>query len=509
MIRTKKFQVNEERPFSVARRVCKRMAGVAFLLCGLLSLDAGVASAMQFELDDDTKLDIDVSLTYSAAWRAKDQDSELLNPLTSGNRNFDKGDMINNRYSALVDIDFQHKDYGLFVRPRDYYDFAYEGSDFTDKTQDLHRDKTEILDAFAYGLFELGDRSVNLRVGKQVVSWGESLFILNGVSAAMSPIDGTAANVPGIELKDLFLPVGQVLAEISLLDNLTFSSFYQWEWDKSRLDEAGSFFNTNDLVDDAIRDTPLGALRAGDDDPDDDGQWGVALRYVAEELNGTEFGLYYINYHEKLPLLRDLDLLLATNFGHTYYLDYDDNVHLYGASVSTIVGDTNVAVEVSYRDGLSVPVESALTPLLFGYKEVEVIQAQFSTITIMPQAPIYSNMQVTTEFGINNVTGGLDGKKLYNDRTAWGGVVKAQFDYYQIMENLDLQIPITYKFNPDGVSSVQGTFSEKADSLGVSFDFTYKAVYKMGLGYTAALGDPEDNAKADRDFYSLNLKYTF
>jgi hypothetical protein len=43
----------------------------------------------------------------------------------------------------------------------------------------------------------------------------------------------------------------------------------------------------------------------------------------------------------------------------------------------------------------------------------------------------------------------------------------------------------------------------------VAFDFTYDAVYKMGLGYTAFLNDAEDNPKADRDFYSLNLKYTF
>ena len=527
MIRTVKIQIEVGRQCLTARWICGKMAGaavVAFMLCGLLALDSGFAQALNFKLGEDATLDIDTSLTYSAAWRAKDRDSKLEDQ-SLGNSNFDKGDMINNRYSALVDMDLQYKDYGFFMRPRAYFDFAYDDSKFFDETKDLHRDKAEILDAFAYGLFEVGEKSVSLRVGKQVASWGESLFILNGISAAMSPIDATAANVPGVELKDLFLPVGQVFLEASLLDNLTVSTFYQWEWDKTRLDETGAYFNTNDLIDDAARNV-FGPLRTKDLDPKDDGQWGVALRYVAEELNGTEFGLYYINYHEKLPVLNNIDAAVAAigaaqmaaldptnpmlpflaSIAGPYSLKYDEDISLYGASVSGMVGDTNVAFEVSYRQDFSVPVQSLI---LLDYEKVDVIQAQISTISIMPLTSFYDNKRVTTEFGINNVVDGLDGKKLYNDRTAWGGVVKAQFDYYQILENLDLQIPITYKFNPDGVSSVQGTFSEDADSLGVSLDFTYKSVYKLGLGYVDFLNDADKNDKADRDFYSLNLKYTF
>jgi len=47
----------------------------------------------------------------------------------------------------------------------------------------------------------------------------------------------------------------------------------------------------------------LTASRAGDDKPDDDGQWGFALRYFSEELNDTEFGFYYMNYHSRLPII--------------------------------------------------------------------------------------------------------------------------------------------------------------------------------------------------------------
>ena len=44
-------------------------------------------------------------------------------------------------------------------------------------------------------------------------------------------------------------------------------------------------------------------LRGPDRAPPDSGQWGVALRYLAEDLNQTEFGLYYMNYHSRLPLV--------------------------------------------------------------------------------------------------------------------------------------------------------------------------------------------------------------
>jgi len=510
MISNRKCAVVSEKKTSPRSLYRKRMATFAVAaMFGVLTLDAGVSKAVNFELGDDTSLDFDVSLTYSAAWRTDDPDSKSP---SIGNNNFDKGDMTNNRFSALIDIDLQHKDYGIFVRPRAYYDEVYNDGKFFDKTQDLHRNKAEILDAFVYGVFDVADRPVSLRIGQQVASWGESLFILNGISAAMSPIDATAANVPGVELKDLFLPVGQIFTDISFLDTLTFSGFYQWDWEKTRIDETGSFFSTSDLVDDASREV-FGPLRGDDDDPDDQGQWGAALRYVSEYLNDTEFGIYYINYHEKLPILADIDnFALAIAPGGPfpgagpYHLAYDEDVQLLGASVSGIIGDINVAGEVSYRQGFSVPVQS---PVLLDYEKADVFQAQVSAISIMPQTNFYSNMQIIGEVGVNTVVGGLAGKQLLNDDTAWGGTLKASIDYYQILPLLDLNIPITYKFNPDGVSSVQGTFFEKNDSIGVGLEFTYNAVYKMGLGYTAFLHDVEDHAKADRDFISLNLKYTF
>ena len=47
----------------------------------------------------------------------------------------------------------------------------------------------------------------------------------------------------------------------------------------------------------------LGVTRGPDRTPDNSGQWGIALRYLAENLNDTEFGFYFINHHSRLPLV--------------------------------------------------------------------------------------------------------------------------------------------------------------------------------------------------------------
>ena len=47
----------------------------------------------------------------------------------------------------------------------------------------------------------------------------------------------------------------------------------------------------------------LSVGRGADRKPKDSGQWGLALRYLAEDLNESELGLYVANYHSRLPLL--------------------------------------------------------------------------------------------------------------------------------------------------------------------------------------------------------------
>ena len=89
----------------------------------------GSAEAMNFTLGPDTSIDCDVTLSWAGGIRAKDRDenSPAMTDVNGddGGWNFDQWDMINNRWTAIADVDVQHKNVGVFARPRAFYDFVY------------------------------------------------------------------------------------------------------------------------------------------------------------------------------------------------------------------------------------------------------------------------------------------------------------------------------------------------------------------------------------------------
>ena len=179
------------------------------------------------------------------------------------NRNFDQWDLINNKVTALADIEFNYKSAGVFVRPKAFYDHVYmtdnandnpetnnafvggligASDEWPDEIEDIHGRNAEILDLFGYYSFYLGDREIDIRVGKQVISWGESLLIVGGISTAQSVIDASAAQAVGTEVKEIYLPTESAYLQISITPELGLGGYYQWKWEKNRLMEGGNLF---------------------------------------------------------------------------------------------------------------------------------------------------------------------------------------------------------------------------------------------------------------------------
>lgn len=336
---------------------------------------AGQAHALTFQPSEDLSIDLDTTLSYSLAWRVEDRDDKLLADANGndGNNAFDKGSLINNRISFVTDANFNwRQDYGVFLRATGFYDNVYDQSNdngtgtsncfaggrcsrpnrFSDDTVDQHREDLRMLDAYVYGNWRVAGHNLNLRVGDQVVSWGESMFY-PGISGAQSPVDATKATTPGVEVKEILLPVGQVFGQISLTDSLSLQAYYQYKWEKTELFGVGSYFSTTDYIDEGGFNDATGFLtRLDDEEPSDSGQYGVALTYTAESLNNTELGLYYVRFHDKQP---SLDFRPSLS-GH-YQMRYFDDIDLYGVSFATNIGDASIAGEISYRDGQAVMVD--------------------------------------------------------------------------------------------------------------------------------------------------------
>lgn len=310
-------------------------------------LMAAQAQALQMDIGQ-VEVSIDTQFSLGSSWRVEGQDSSLLNyadPSTSvddgstsddGNRNYKKGDAFSQIFKGSHDLQFTYQNFGGFVRGKYWYDSAlannkvehghgpttapegdYSGVDYgiggskldDSEFNDLSKASgATILDAFVYGSFDIADMPLDVRLGKQVVSWGESTFIGGGINA-INPIDASAFRRPGAEIKEGLLPVNMAYVNLGLTDSLSLEAFYQIGFQETVGDACGTYFSTSDVSAEGCDTLTVsgGALAVSRNSVDgirkasDDGQFGAALRYFSDELD-TEFGFYAMNVHSRLPL---------------------------------------------------------------------------------------------------------------------------------------------------------------------------------------------------------------
>ena len=338
-----------------------------------LSAIAAVAmttQAVEFE-NDVIEGNLDTTLSYGASSRTSDADPGNIGIANGGTRYSVNGDDANLNYDSGLfsnvakgthdlEVDFKKlQDVSLFLRGTYFVDFENIRGDspLSDKAKrEVGRDM-ELLDA--YISYDLPTSiPVNIRLGNQVLSWGESTFIQNGINV-INPIDVTKFRIPGSELREALRPVPLLSVSLQATDNLTLEGFYQFKQEEMEIDPAGSYFSTKDFVGpggqyamlgfgstgqpnmESFTDNPLYGLVEGEPDrvptvsnprfnpalppsaanapflpsgaaaiprgrsnrASDSGQFGLAARYFAEGLNDTEFGFYFINYHSRLPVI--------------------------------------------------------------------------------------------------------------------------------------------------------------------------------------------------------------
>jgi hypothetical protein len=201
-----------------------------------------------------------------------------------------------------------------------------------DARNDL-RFKPRLLDFWVSKSFSVDGEQGRVRVGNQVINWGESLFLPGGINATNS-MDIMRLSQPGTQLKEAVLPAPMISVASGLGHGLNAEAYYQTNWNKSYFPPTGSYWSVvNGLGEGAsaygIRDTKAS----------NSGQGGVSLRYQPQ---GTELnlGVYAMNYHDKTP-----NLSLANGQEWVYLEDRK----MFGISANLPVGDWAVGSELSYR----------------------------------------------------------------------------------------------------------------------------------------------------------------
>jgi hypothetical protein len=346
-----------------------------------------------------------------------------------GNLKYDDGDAISNAVKITSEISLNWRTWGAFARATYFYDFENEGrDDLTDIAQDRIGQRFRMLDMFVFKNFELGDDGAlggTVRVGRQVVSWGEGTFIQNGINV-INPVDLSALRVAGAELKEAFLPIDMAWGSINLSENVALEALYMFEFEEIEVDASGTFFSANDFgtpggtyVMLGFGTTPqpvnnperfgstcyagpagfatsdrfaeLSAIygpataaqiiaigcgnavgRIEDRAASDEGQFGLALRWYAEALNETEFGFYFLNYHSRVPLLsgRAVNSPTVGAASGRFFVEYPEDIQMFGLSWNTTLpGGIAWQGEVSHRPNAPLQVDdvellfAALSPL--------------------------------------------------------------------------------------------------------------------------------------------------
>lgn len=410
------------------------------LLAGAIGLALTTAPAHAIDFSGDNfNLRLDTTVSYSVGVRVADRDNDLVgksafNPAISllpieqqvaapgrfsvnsddGNLNFDQGEVVFNQARILSELAFSYQNFGFFVRANFFKDFKLDGKDaLSEDAKDLAGQRARLLDAYVYGSFPVSDRTLSVRVGRQVVSWGESTFLPGGLSV-LNPVDVTSLRSAGAELRDTFIPLGMTWASIDLTQNLSVEGLYMFEWDRVEPEPAGTAFSTNDFGVDGGRyamlgfglfpDDPLplpgcgvdplpitcfppGALpRAADDRPSDTGQYGAAVRYYAPWLNDTEFGLYYLHYHSRLPLISGTSVTNTNSSSGRYNIVYPEDIDVFALSFNTTIFDSKWAWsgEVSYSPNLPLQID-----------DVEVLFAGLSPLNaVLPEPALRFRSQL-------------------------------------------------------------------------------------------------------------------
>ena len=530
--------------------------------------------AFRFETGNpDLRISWDNTVKYSAAARLREPDQDVA--ASFENPNVDFGDLsldrtlINNRFDLLSDFDLAYRSYGLRISGAAWYDTVYtrRHNDFPssiaipntvsaltggrndrnpDATKKLMGRKAELLDVFVYGAVDFDGMKLSGRAGKHTQLYGETLFLgANGIAYAQGPVDLVKAfSLPNAQFKEIAMPVGQVSGNLQLSPDLSMGAYVQYDWKPLRLPAAGSYFSPADFVGAGgnLLLTPLGPVnRIEDARGSDSGQFGARVKFRSGDY---EFGVYGARYHEKAPI-PVWDITAAGRFGAgAYRLMYAKDVDVYGASVSTVLGETNVAAEMSMRHNTPLaPLGDLVITTTSGtdnkrntpYARGNTFHLNLSAITVLAASPLWEGASFVGEFAYNrllevdrNPVNALGLTALNTTHTRDHGAFRFVFqpEYFQVLPGVDLQVPIGVGYGLFGRSAVFQLAPEHGGDVSIGINANIQNAWRASLTVTHYFGSagpapslPASGPKgtyasykqyyADRDYISFSVQRSF
>ena len=571
-----------------------------------LSVLAAVSSqvgAFQLDTGDDWNIRWDNTLKGNVQMRTDASKGSVVNPAKFANaRIADDGDYSVNRKSGGVsssrvdwlsqlDIVYQ-QNFGLRISGAGWYDFSYENSDnpksgtlpksggqvydyswagltykpgeYSDEAEDLHYRGGELLDAFVFGNWDIGDTALGVRLGRHTINWGQSLLgtgAIVGIAGAMTALDlSKALSVPGTEAQELFMPSNKISTVWQLTDNFTFNAYYEFDHRVNRLPETGSFWSPVEVLTENSQcfvlapgsaTAPRTCFKVQDNKFSSSGEFGVNLQYTIDALN-LETSFVYISSTDRTTAgvygtFGGIDPEVFARFikpwdegganaavvGQWGWA-FKEEVDVYGISFAKEAFDISFGMDIVYRKdaGLNPDFLAALT------QRPGQSPADFSgDPDDYPGATGDIWGVVINGLGFLNSEWGLwdGGTWILEYTTSWlddyaenpqfanplihKGRVTTQIGavfrptWYQVFPGWDLTVPMTVSYGIDGEQPPQGSVvHEELGNASIGLSFKIDEVWIVESRYAAYFGPTANGTTGplnDRDNVSFTVKRTF
>lgn len=511
-----------------------RRPAAAVICAAIAAAFSGQAAAFKIDTgSSDAELRWDNTVKYNAGWRVQERDNRIGDAwgFQAGDYKFDKGDMVTNRVDLLTEFDYVYKsNYGFRVSGAAWSDAAYDSNvrgnpaftgpfagtaypnnQFTRFAKRYNTSSGELLDAFVFGRVDIGDVPLDVRAGRHTVYWGESLFTpIHGVSFSQSPADfRKALATPGIEVKELFLPLNQISGYMQLNETMSVAAQYMMEWKPFRLPDGGTYLSQGDIIGAGgtnFLGIPMnGNLTSGRDAvPRDRGDWGVMMKAAPQWLDAT-VGVYYRRFDDKVPAVLSPGGTFAS-----LHNAYARDVKLFGVSVSKSLGGVAVGAELVRRENTALATYFGAADIARG----DTWHALVNAIAYIGRTPAFDSATLLAELTYSKLGkiysgseanyNGVDyahcrmGEPGYGPYTkkdgcatndAWGLSLAFTPTWFQALPSVDFSMPISYSVGLAGNSPVPAGGNKGSGSWSIGLGADYQAKYKFNLAYNAYFGD--------------------
>jgi len=546
-----------------------------------LALAASPAFGFRFDTSDDWMIRWDNTFKFNVMSRVAKQDKDVYTPRAGAgwfladdsDLSVDRSNLglVSTRFDVLSEFDVSYQEkYGFRVSAAAWYDPQYRDSnndhprdrqlswgspsvdvgDYNDEAEDMHYLGGELLDAFVFANFDIGETALGVRAGRHTIFWGQAVMTngaIHGVGGAMAPLDfNKALSVPGTEAKELFMPTGKISSVWQLTDNLTLNAYYSYEFQAYRYPETGTYWSPIEgLTEESefITLVPGDTVRSGHKFrgfDDDTGDYGINVQYYVDAWQ-LDAGFIYINYTDKnqhglfgVPGSANTpppDLAAGVNYLGEAKWVYKNDIELFGLALARDISGISFGMDLVFRKdtGLAPDFQPSLLQAGEDFRAADsdnypgavgdTWHLNFSAVHFLsPDWGLWDGGRAIVEATFSMLDECNENCELLDPRVNENRVISqigVRFNptWFQVIPGWDVSMPTTVSYTIDGEKApLSAGGDEEGGAASIAADIDIRQKWNVRLAYNARFGPVlagTGGLLKDRDNISLTIKRTF